>query len=165
MKRLIAVLLLLAIAIPAQAAWNIRQKDNGSTVWVNPDGIEVPAGDSGIIVRISDLSAQITHFAISHKAGKIKKVYGIAQTGDFAAQSAAPTMTFGIGTGSTEYFTPVSSGAVLTLVTANKGYSANVDVSSVAARFDDVAQGYVISIKVGGSAVGTVSGDILIVVE
>ena len=51
------------------------------------------------------------------------------------------------------------------MVTATPGYSASVDVSGVAARFDDVSQGQVISIKVGGSAVGTVPGDILIIVE
>jgi hypothetical protein len=157
---LVCLGLLVAFAMPAQAAWNIRQKDNGSTVWVDPQGIEVPAGDSGLIVYLTDISTTQTAFVVSHKKGKIKKVYAIAQA-SHGPNSNASNLTISIGTGASAGFTPISHGATIAVPTTF-GLSGSVSPSDVNV---DVSQGYVISIASDGAGNSVVPAIVTIVIE
>lgn len=165
MKKILSVLagvgLFMAFAMPADASWNIRQKGNGSTVWT--DGtVEVPTGDTGLVVPISNFTNTVTHFTMTHKKGRVKKVYVINNV-PFVAGSAAPTLEFGYSNGTVEYFTPISVGATLTMTTAAFGGR----VSSIAPTDSNVVvdQGNAISIAVSGTSVTGGGGTVLIVIE
>jgi hypothetical protein len=161
LKVLVACGLFMAFAMPAQANWNIRQKDNGSTVWVNPQGIEVPTGDSGLVVTLTDLNIAQTAFVVSHKKGKIKKVYAVQQGTAFTGSPSA-VLTIGIGNGTSAGFTPISPvGATISvpttagLVGSATPWDVNVDVS----------QGYVISVATDGASLGGGPAVVTIVIE
>lgn len=166
MKKMFKVLagvgLVLALAMPADAAWSIRQKANGSTVWTD-GSIEVPTGDTGLVVPISDFSSAITYYVVTHKKGKIKKVY-VVNLLPFPAQSGAPTLNMGVNNGTTGGFTPISTGATLTMTTSL--YAGRVSSVSPNDVNVNVLQGSVVSVKVGGSSIlGAVPGNVVIVIE
>jgi hypothetical protein len=159
MKRFIlAFLLVMGLAIPAQAGWNIKQKDDGSTVWVDQDSIEVPVGDTGITVRLTDVSTASTEFVVSHKAGKIKKIYAVTN-GNF---TGSPVLSFGISGGSSAYFTPISAGGTLTMEAGTVG---GVTTISPADSNVDVEQGYVISVSSDGASTGESPTSVVIIIE
>jgi hypothetical protein len=164
MKRFTSILvclgLLVAFAMPAQAAWNIRQKANGSTVWVDPAGIEVPVGSAGLVVYMTDMSTAQTVFVATHKKGKIKKVYALAQ-GAHGPNSNSSVLTIGIGTGASAAFTPISTGATISVPTT-QGVVGSVSPSDVNVN---VSQGYVISVASDGGGNSVVPGMITIVIE
>jgi hypothetical protein len=157
---LVCLGLLVAFAMPAQASWNIRQKANGSTVWVDQNGIEVPTGDSGLVVYLSDLNIASTAFVATHKKGKIKKIYALAQGTHFTG-SPSSVLTIGIGTGSSAGFTPISTGATVSVPTTAGlvGTATPNDVNV------DVSQGYVISVATDGAGLGGGPAMITIVIE
>jgi hypothetical protein len=164
MKRFTSILvclgLLVAFAMPAQAAWNIRQKANGSTVWVDPAGIEVPVGSAGITVHLTDLNIASTAFVAVHKKGKIKKVYALAQGTHFTG-SPSSVLTIGIGTGLSAAFTPISTGATVSVPTTAGvvGTATPNDVNV------NVSQGYVISVATDGAGLGGGPATVTIVIE
>lgn len=163
MRKLIAVLaglLVMALAMPAEASWNIKQKDNGSTVWTD-GSVEVPAGDSGLTVRMDDVSTAATVFVVSHKKGKIKKVYGVAHS-TYTAGSNASVIDIGIADGTTSTFTPISAGATITMATTIQGKANSVSPADVNVN---VNQGDVISIHTDGAATGTTAATFTIVIE
>jgi hypothetical protein len=164
--RIFAVLMaaLLLVAGPAYAGSNIKQKASGATVWIDQNSIEVPVGDSGLVVEISDYSTAATAAVVSHKAGKIVKVYA-TRTGRAAnAASASSTLTISIGDGSTATFTPISAGATISTATGFVGAKASV---SPADSNVDVSQGDVITVYTnGGETCGTpCEGNVTIVIE
>jgi hypothetical protein len=164
MKRLFKVLvacgLFMAFAMPAQAAWNIRQKDNGSTVWVDPAGIEVPVGSAGLVVYMTDMSTTQTAFVATHKKGKIKKIYALAQAAH-GPNSNSSVLTIGIGTGLSAAFTPISTGATVSVPTT-QGVVGTATPSDVNVNVD---QGYVISVASDGGGNSVVPGMVIIVIE
>ena len=155
---LVALLLAVSFSLPADAAWNIRQKGNGSAVWVDGNSIEVPVGSTGLVVPISAFATASTYFAVTHKPGRIKKFYVVNNTG-FAAQSAAPGIKLGLSGGALGYFTPISAGAELTMTT-----SLYAGVPSNKSTIDSspdvtVSQGTVISVGVVQSSSGVGSAN------
>lgn len=123
MKRFLILCVLLVLPVAAYAGWNIRQKDDGSTVWTNEDSKDVPVGDSGLTVMITDLSAAGSSYITSHKAGTLKKIYAVVDGG---IAGGAVTLSFHIsdyqstpstGTGPT----PVSTGATIVFPLAGAG--------------------------------------------
>lgn len=89
MRRLFYALIGIVLVVGiANAGWNLRQKSDGSTVWTNEDSVDVPVGDSGLTVSISDLSTAGSWYVVSHKAGKIKKIYAVA----YSALSWSPAV-------------------------------------------------------------------------
>lgn len=157
---LFVMALMLAFAMPAQASWNIRQKDNGSAVWQDHTGIQVPTGDSGLVVYMTDMRVAVTAFVASHKKGKIKKVYALPQAVT-AANENASVLTIGIGNGTTAAFTPISAGATISVATA-LGIVSSVEPHDVNV---DVSQGYVISVASNGTGDGVVPLMVVIVIE
>ena len=96
MKRiylLLSALLLVVFAMPSQAAWNLRQKDTGAAVWTDGNSVDVPTGPGAVFVAISNVQNSVTHFVVTHKPGKLKKVYAIANNG-FATGSNNPVFNF-----------------------------------------------------------------------
>jgi hypothetical protein len=163
MKRLfLAFLLVMGLAIPAQAGWNVRQNDDGSTVWVDQDSIAVPVGDTGITVRLTDVSTASTEFVVSHKSGKIKKVYATTN-GNF---TSSPVLTISIGSGSSATFTPVSQhccgGGTLTMEASPVGGVTSITLSDSAI---DIEQGEVISVSSDGGSTGQSPASVVIIIE
>ena len=156
---LVCLGLLVAFAMPAQASWNIRQKSNGSTVWTD-GSVEVPTGDTGLVVYMTDMRVAQTAFVASHKKGKIKKVYALPQAAT-AAGDPASVLTIGIGTGSSAAFTPISTGATISVATT-PGIVSSVTPNDVNV---DVSQGYVISVASDGNGNGVVPLMVVIVIE
>lgn len=161
---LAGLLLVIAFAMPADAAsWNVRQKDTGARV-LTDGAVEVPDSGGVYVVPITNTISQITHYVVSHHAGKIKKIYAVNHLA-FPSTSGAPTMTFSYSAGSTAAFTPISATHTLTMLTTSAGLSATL---TPADSFIDIQQGYVIAIKVGTSGttvLGGVPATVTIVVE
>jgi hypothetical protein len=121
MKRLyliLVALLLVAIALPADAAWNIRQKDTGAAVWIDQNDVEIPVGPGVLHVQLTSLSSTITHYVVSHKKGKLKKVYGVGN-GSFGTGSSSPVLHFLIAAAATNKYVPLTTGTTgrLTMAT------------------------------------------------
>lgn len=162
-KYLYALVALALFAMPAQAGWNIKQKADGSAVWIDGQGVETPVGDSGLSVDLPTLATASTAFVISNKKGKIKKVYAIANTAA-SANSDNATLTIGISDGASATFTPISAGSTITMVTTNNALG--IHQSTVPADVNiDVAKGGVISINTDGGQTGASTATIVIVIE
>jgi hypothetical protein len=155
MKRLyalLAALLLVAFALPAEAAWNIRQKGTGGAVWTDQNSIDVPIGSAGMIVHITSLATLATTYVTTNKPGKLRRIYVVGHT--FVAESSRPGFTFQIAAPLTNYFIAISAGAVLSMTTAT-GVPASLTPSDVNI---DVQQGGTIAIYNRGT--GSSSGNV-----
>lgn len=175
MKRLLVLVALLLIPAVAYAGWNIRQKDDGSTVWTNEDSVDVPVGDSGVTVNLEDISTASSAYIVSHKAGTLKRIW-VVVNGTLSV--AAPTLSFHISDYSSLVEnatasgpTPVSTGATITLaLTGAAGDRSTVapvlgprpatDGSTVS-----VNQGDVIIVYTNGVSTGDVDGTITYIIE
>jgi hypothetical protein len=138
-----------AFALPSQAAWVLKQKDNGSAVYIDPQSVELPIGPAVLHVHVTSLSANITHYVVSHKKGRLKKVYAVAN-GTFTSLSNAPVYDFLIAAASTNAFVPLTSGSNhrLVLLTTSAGLATSLSVSEAAGEriTADVEQGGTIAI-------------------
>lgn len=162
MKKLAIALLLVLFPAVAMAGWNIRQNDDGSTVWVDGDSNTTPVGSAGLTVLITDLSVASTRMVVSDRAGKIKKFYGVIESA-FSVGSDQPTISLLIqSTATAGQFTPISTGATLSLATGTAGANSSVTPSDSAV---DVAEGQVIAITTDGASTGSVPGTITIRIE
>lgn len=164
---LAGLLLMAFFAMPADAAsWNVRQKDTGARV-LTDGSVEVPDSGAVYVVPITNTINQITHYVVSHNAGKIKKIYAVNHLA-YPTASGAPSLNFSYSDGTTAAFTPISAGSTtpsLTLVTTTAGRSATLTPAD--SRID-IQQGYVIAIKVihsGTTVTGGVPATVTIVVE
>lgn len=159
-QALLALGLFMAFAMPVEASWNIRQKGSGAAVWT--DGkVEVPTGDSGLVVQMSDVTNISSGFVVSHKKGKLKKIYVVAQKA-FTAGDAAPKLYFSIADGSTSYFQSISPGATITMTTNILGKADSVSPSDYRV---DVAQGSVIAVTTDGAGASIIPATIIFVIE
>ena len=168
MKRLyalLAALLLVSFALPAEAAWNIRQRGDGSAVLTDQNSVNVPLSGDTYVVPISSVGSVVTTFVAVHSPGRIRKIY-IVGNGTFASASTAPTFTFKATTGANNalnQFRAVSVGATLTMITTTPGVASSV---SPADSNNEVTQGSVIAIVAGAVSVSTgVGATITIVIE
>ncbi len=167
MKRLlgfVALLLVVCFATPSMAAWNVRQKDNGSATLIDGNSIEVPYSGQAYVVQITSVGSAQTYFVATHNPGRVRKIYVTSQ-GAFASGSAAPAYIFKASTGTAvaNQFRPISVGATLTMITTSQGSVSSLSPSD---SNNEVAQGSVIAI-VPSVITGTagVSATFTIVVE
>lgn len=168
---LVAVMLT-AGAFQAVAGWNIQQREEGGAAWVDQDGNSVGVGDTGLVVRITDLSTASTHYTVSPRAGRITRVYAISQgtsTGSaagFTSNSELPIITIGVEARASSDFTfvPISAGATISMTT-NPAAQLNSVVPFRGAAANRVSAGAVISVHTGGESTGTVVGIITIIIE
>jgi len=173
MRKLIYLLAaLFLMSLPAQAGWNIKQNEDGSAVWIDGDSIEVPIGDSGIVVFMTDVGQAATSYVVSHKKGTIKKVYAVTgplnRPSDGSSGDSAASITLGISAGSNGYFTPISAGSTLTLLTTPVGAATSIEPNTTVLLNNEpflVEQGYVISIESDGTGNEGNAATITIVIE
>ena len=150
MKRLLVALLGLALSsLAAQARWEIQQKGTGAAVWKSGDGVEYPTGPGMLLVELTSLATPGTTYVVTHKPGKVKKIYAVA-SGTFATGATAPALTFHVSAGTTSLFKPISRGlgASLSMVTTYAGAVGSVTPSDIDIN---VVQGGVIAIYSNGS--------------
>lgn len=160
MKKLAIALLALLIPSVAMAGWNIRQNDDGTTVWVNGEGETAAVGSPGLTVTITDLSTAATRMVVSDRAGKIKKVYGVVEDAHTAGE-AAPLITVLVQNSTAGQFTPISDGVTLSMATDTPGSNASISPS----YGNDIVEGGVIAVHTGGQSSTRASGTITIVIE
>lgn len=170
MKRLIVLIALLLIPAVAYAGWNIRQKDDGSTVWTNEDSKNVPVGDSGLTVRITDISTAGSAYITSHKAGNLRTIYAVV---DGKLSTADAVLSFHISdyqtNNTTNGPTPISTGATITIPTGGLPG----DMVSVSPLIDKptagqttvVNQGDVIIVYTNGASTNAATATITYIIE
>lgn len=150
MRKMIYIVaaLLLASGL-AYAGQNIQQRDHGGAVWVqSSDGTINPAGDTGIVTAITDVTTAWTKYLLAPKTGNITRLYTVLQ---------------GAMTGSDAVFslhTNHSGGFIATghEVTITQSGSAAGDVDSSIldpSSTTKVDQGDVIGIAIAGGSVAT----------
>jgi hypothetical protein len=114
----LAGLLLLAMSIPADAAWNIRQKGSGGTVWTD-GSVEVPVGSNGVLVPVSSFQSSLTFFVPIYKSGNVVRTYIVNNRG-WSGSVANPTVALSVSPASAVVYTPISisaSSATFTIAT------------------------------------------------
>lgn len=111
MKRFLAALaLLLLIASPALAAWNIQQTPDGGVRWIDGEGNTSPAASGVITVRIPNISSASTTFVAAQKVGKIVRYYAtLTSNWSGGGSPDSPIVTLGL-------VHPVSGGSPFTWV-------------------------------------------------
>ena len=173
MKQIICFLAaLMFCSVSAHAGWNVKQKDDGSTVWVNPDAKEVPVGDSGLTVHLEDVSTASTAYVVAHKSGNIVKAYstifGALDSGAFDAtidffvvEGASPAVVTSVSAAS-------GNGAGTITIAATGSLAGTQDSVSWTVGTDSglsVSQGDIIAVHTDGSSVNDVDASITIVIE
>ena len=159
----LAVLLIPGLAI---AGWNIKQNPDGSTTWIDQDSVQVPVGESGLTVRIADLSTAATSYVTSHKAGHIAAVY-VTQSAALTAQSDDYVLTINVAASNSDPFLTVGSGGSNTITSAATGTAGAVSSITFtrSATNNVVGQGDVIAVHTDGGSTGTAIGTVTIVVQ
>ncbi len=98
MKRFLPTFLVaLLVASVAWAGWNIQQKDDGTTDWINPDSETLAAGDTGLVIRIADVTAADTQYIVIPRAGFVRRVYMVTDSA-YATNSDSTGITFHLET-------------------------------------------------------------------
>ncbi len=161
MKRFLFVIALLLVPTLALAGSNIKQKDTGATVWEDHDGNQVPVGNPGLTVLLENVSTASTAYVVSHKAGKITKVYSVlfgaittanAILDIWIANSTTPTL-----------FDLVTLSTPMTLAWSG---SAAGDIDTAAPTgANTVTQGQAIAIHTDGGSTDDIDAVITIVIE
>lgn len=170
MKRFLVLIALLLIPSLAFAGWNLRQKDDGSTVWTNEDSKDVPVGDAGLTVVITDISTAGSAYITSHKAGNLKTIYAVVSD---TLGTAPVVLSFHISDYTTNATASgpqsVSTGATITIPDGGAGGDM-VSVSPLIDKPDGettttVNQGDVIIVYTNGASTGTASAAITYIIE
>lgn len=164
----------LLLAVPSLAfagSWNVQQKDSG-TVWLDGDGNSVPVGDTGIALTITNVGTASTHFVVSHKAGRIAKVYATVKD---AITTADGNLDVFVSTAArSTQFTQVSAANLVTLDVTNSAAgdtfsgtpaSDQSPASGGATVTDLIEAGGVIAVRTDGSTSGQVETNVVIIVE
>ena len=168
MKRIFyALFACLLLAMPALAGQNVRQNDDGGAVWVDGDGNTMPVGDTGIVIYVDDFSEPLTNWVVTHRKGKIKKVYSVVNDGfsgnivlDFGHRGS------GLGEGTNDAISSPSGVANTLTITASGSAGGDVDTLDTSDWFNtSVTPGQSIYIHGDGGASTAVSGSIVIIVE
>lgn len=148
----------LMVAGAAHAGWNIKQNDDGSTVWADDNGNTVPVGNGGVVVAVTNFSEAQTQYVVSHKDGKVAKVYVTGR---------------GVDSGTTTVGVQYSSGSgvfeELTTDTVSYAFTTDGDSNSmvVTDNIVSVTSGSVIGININGGATcaNACEGNVVIVIE
>ncbi len=161
MRKLLLTLFVLLLPFAAYAGSNIKQKDTGATVWEDHDGKQVPVGDSGLTVLLENVSSASTAYIVTHKAGKIVKVYSVL-FGQITAANAAVDVHIANSTTPTT-FNLVTPGGTLTLAWSGSA-AGDIDTASPTA-LNTVTQGQTIAVHTDGSSTTDIDAVITIVIE
>ena len=175
------VVLLLAVGV-AHAAWNIKQKDDGTAVWESPVNLdEAPIGTTFLYVHIADLSSAATGFVVSPVTGDIQEIYLVADTAITIATAiiqaliAVPATHQPIAVGTSgPQFTPVSAdGGTFNLTPTEDVLATGVTVPAHAAGLKfgtsptadrSVLSGGIIAISTdGGSTTASIAKIVIII--
>jgi hypothetical protein len=148
----------LMVSGSAYAGWNIKQNDDGSTVWADDNGNTVPVGNGGVVVAVTNFAEAQTQYVVSHKDGKVTKVYVTGR---------------GVDSGTTTVGLQYSSGTGVfeELTTDTVAYSFTADGNSnslvVTDNLVSVTSGSVIGISINGGATcaGGCEGNVVVVIE
>lgn len=172
MKRFIwalAGLLLISLSVPADAAWNIRQKGSGGTVWTD-GSVEVPVGSNGILLPLSTFNTSTTYFVPVNKAGNVVKMFIVNSVG-WGGIVAHPTVSLAVGNGRVLAYTPISiteANATFTILTPFLAFAGAMTTVVYPVTAQRVRQGDVIRVLIGapshGTGVGS-PGNLNIVIE
>lgn len=110
MKRyvwMLVALLLAVFAVPAQARWDIRQKDTGGAVW--SDGTYEAFIGGPIVTVVTGINVPLSNFVVSHARGKIKRIYATPMVSQ-GAGTITSTLTFKVLRMVTANFVPITNG-------------------------------------------------------
>jgi hypothetical protein len=159
MKKFVFFSILLLVPTLAVAGMNIQQKSHGGAVWVqSADSTTVPAGDTGIVVEMTDLVNAATKYVIASKTGNITKIWSVLQ----GAITGNATVTVGTNNVLGTAFT--NTGHSLT-ITASGSAAGDVDSSTVSpTTATRVEQGDVIAIIGNGNPSAQTGGAIFTIV-
>lgn len=165
-KNFLLIAALLLIPSLAWAGMNIQQKGHGGAVWVQSlDGTTVPAGDTGIVVEMTNLAAAATKYVYVPKTGNITRVYSVLQDTIGNGNAAITIMSNRYVALQTVLNQFTDTGHTLT-ITASGSRVGDVDSSvltpTTATR---VNQGDVIAIKGDGGPVGNGGALFTIIIE
>lgn len=168
MKRFICFLAALVFCSNlAQAGWNLKQNADGTAVWIDGKSVEVPIGDSGLVVSLSALQTAGTAFVVSHKKGKITKYYVTPENGVTGTSTLNIYIRSSSDTQGT--FTAVSDGSTIAVTGVTPGYSYSRDITGLdntnGGISNSIEQGDVIAIGNNGSASTGGVGVVTIVIE
>ena len=172
MKRILIALFALCLAMPALAGHNLRQQDSGGAVWVDPDGQTIPVGDTGIVVYVDDFGIEATHWIVTHKQGRVAKVYTVTNnswSGDTVLNFGTREQGGAIDSNSQLHIGESSDGTKAATIGMTASGSAAGDVDSVdltnGQTNTSVTPGMSIFINSDGGASSAVSGYVLIIIE
>ena len=118
MRKLFLALAFVLIPGLAFAGWNVQQRSDGTTVWINPDGETVPVG-AALNLYIPDVSTAGTHVVAVPVDGKVKIIYTALKNPissanavlDFSTTTSAGTTTTNYTSGSATLITITQSGS------------------------------------------------------
>ncbi len=166
-----AFIVLILTAGVAYAGWNIKQEDDGRTVWQNQDEVTISVAHPGLMITVTNFAVQATWVTISHVPGRISKVYAIIND-SFSEFADSPVLSLWLRdiTDVDGLFTQVSSSGsaagTITLPTAAAATSSSVTFDDPGTS-RDVAQGQAIAIRTNASvtSASAVSGVVIIVIE
>jgi hypothetical protein len=169
MKRiLLTLLLLVAFALPSQAAWEVRQKDTGARTLIDSNSVEVPSSGGSLFIQLSSISTSMTHYVTTNSPGKLRKVYAVGN-GAFTAGSNSPVFTFLIAEAATNKYKPLTTGTTgrLTMATTvGLPSSVTISDSTPSDRMSiDVPQGGTIAIYTSTTGTLPSGATLTIVIE
>jgi hypothetical protein len=146
-QSLAGLLLLALFALPAEAAWNIRQKGSGGAVWTD-GAVEVPVGSNGVLVPISTFQASATYFVPVHKSGNVVRMY-VVNSHQWSGVVANPSFNVSVGSGTILAYTPISlseANATFTILTTYMSFAGRVTQAVFPVTGQRVRQGEVIRV-------------------
>lgn len=158
---LIAAVVVLSVSFMAVAGSNIKQKDTGATVWEDQDGKQVPVGTPGLTILLENVSSASTAYVVTHKAGKIVKVYSVL-FGQITAADAAVDI-FIANAASPTFFDLVTPSATLTLSWVGSA-AGDIDTISPTAA-NAVSQGQTLAVHTDGASTTDIDAIITIIIE
>ena len=161
MKKLLLALAFMLVPALAFAGWNIQQRSDGTTVWINPDGETVPVG-AVLNYTITDVSTAGTHVVPIPVDGKVKIIYsGLGAP----ITSGDAVLDFSTTTSATTVMTNFRSGSATNITIANSGSATGTVDSMTPTSALTVYAGGVLAVHTNGGSSGTVPVTLTIVIE
>lgn len=160
LKKLLSALALVGLlaGVAFAANVNLLQKQDGRTVWIDPDGNTYPAGSAGFPVLLENISSASTTYLVTHKGGTITKIYsvvhGAVTTGDAVLDASI------LSSGA---WAQIGSSTTTLTISAT---SAPGDVDSMEPDATNlIAAGEVIGIHTDGGSTNDIDATIVVVIE
>ena len=166
MRKFLLIAALLLVPLGAMAGQNIQQRSHGGAVWVQTrDSTINPAGDTGVVTEITNVTNAVTKYLLAPKTGNITRVYSVlsaALTGSNAVFAIRANNADVLAAG--ESFT--NTGHSVTIATSGSA-AGTVDSSILSpTTATKVTQGDVIAIiSTGGSGGGAGGAQFTIFIE